>query len=63
MYEWNAVFERDEIVEVPDGQEEKQIRTIKHGQTAAPMGQDVVSSILNKYAKLGDLIQLQFRKI
>jgi hypothetical protein len=61
IYEWNAVFERDEILTIDGGQEEIRRRIIKSGKIDAEYGQQVIQAVIEREKNTGNLIQMQMR--
>ena len=63
MYEWIAIFERHEIVEIEGGQEDVLRRIKKYGKVEAQYGQDVIMGVIEGEKKTGNLISFQIRRI
>lgn len=63
MYEWAAVFERIEVINIDGGREEKKIRTTKGGKIEALYGQDVIMGIVQGESKTGNIVQFELRQI
>ena len=63
MYEWQATFERYEIVDIEDGQEEVKRVIRKGGKIDTMYGQDVVLAVVENEKKTGNLVFIQMRQI
>lgn len=61
MYEWQAIFERHEIVEINGGQEEIMRRIKKSGRIDTMYGQDAVSAVIENEKKTGNMVMFQMR--